>query len=151
MWPFKKPHVALFLCLKFSCKGLMELQVITEKRLFTHQFMNFSRFDMLDYILKILIEHLFGCWGKKNSETKVNGRTILWRVFLDTLVNCEFCFVNVQSVHHCAHAVFFYASWGCSILLEITSQEALGFAWGLVLLYHKIVSFLAFVLISNSY
>ena len=27
--------------------------------------------------------------------------------FLDTLVNYEFCFVNVQSAHHCAHDVFF--------------------------------------------
>ena len=43
----------------------MELQLITKKRLFTHQFMNFAGFDMLDYIFKILIEHLFGCWGKK--------------------------------------------------------------------------------------
>ena len=45
---------------------------------------------------------------------------------------------------------FFYACWGCSILLEITNQEALVFAWGHVFIYHKIVSFPTFVLISNN-
>ena len=44
----------------------------------------------------------------------------------------------------------FYACWGCSILLEITNQEALVFAWGHVFIYHKIVSFPTFVLISNN-
>ena len=44
---------------------------------------------------------------------------------------------------------FFYACWGCFMLLEIPNQEALGFAWGLVFLYHESFSFLALVLISN--
>ena len=39
-------------------------------------FRDISEFCMLDYILKILIKHLFGCWGEKNSEAQVNGSSI---------------------------------------------------------------------------
>ena len=63
---------------------------------------------MLDYILKILIEHLFGCWGKKQWSKSKLKHSQLWKGFLDTLVNCEFCFVNVQSVHCCEHDILFY-------------------------------------------
>ena len=31
---------------------------------------DFSGFCMLDYLLTILIEHLFGCWGKKKVKQK---------------------------------------------------------------------------------
>ena len=56
---------------------------------------------MLDYILIILIKHLFKYRGtKKNNEEKVIGSTInceaFFYFFLDMLVNCEFCFVYLQ-------------------------------------------------------
>ena len=64
---------------------------------------------MLDYILKILIKHLIGCWGKNQWSKSKLKHSQLWRGFLDTLANYEFCFVNVQSVHCCEHDILFYA------------------------------------------
>ena len=57
---------------------------------------------MLDYILIILIEHLFRYRGIKNNEEKVIRSTIscegffFFIHFLDMSVNCELCFVNLQ-------------------------------------------------------
>ena len=63
-------------------------------------FRDFFGFCMLDYLLTILIEHLFRCWGKiKWSKSKWKHNQ-LWRFFLDTFVNYEFCFVNLPIVDY---------------------------------------------------
>ena len=63
-------------------------------------FRDFSRFCMLDYLLTILIEHLFGCWGKKKWSKSKWKHNQLWRCILDTFVNYEFCFVNLPIVDY---------------------------------------------------
>ena len=56
----------------------------------------FSRSDKLNQV-----EHLFGCWGKKQQWSKSKWKhNQLWRFLLDTFVNCEFCFVNLPIVNY---------------------------------------------------
>ena len=61
----------------------------------------FSRSDKLNQI-----EHLFGCWGKKQQWSKSKWKhNQLWRFPLDTFVNCELK-VNGSTINGAVFLIF---------------------------------------------